>query len=297
MCEFPSAAMVSNRCWSVMINKMSGRWRGIFVELAEQASKALVNAHCKSGPEGSGPHCKTQARKVDSPGRPSRERGRVRQCSGAFGFLFSKAHNHKQAKLKRSSSSFLGGPELVACQAAKCFHIFRRSFFDHFLRQLRRRRSLVPVKRLEVIAHELFVETGRALSDDVLVLWPEARRIGRETFVDQEQIFIDCAELEFRICDDDAASLSVVAATRINFQTQRFHMLCEFFTKNMRASFHVDVLIITGFGFCRRRENRLGQLRRELESGWQLNPAHALRLLIVFPARTGELATHHAFNR
>jgi hypothetical protein len=24
MFEFPSAAMVSNRCWSVMINKMSG---------------------------------------------------------------------------------------------------------------------------------------------------------------------------------------------------------------------------------------------------------------------------------
>ena len=109
--------MVSNRCWSVMINKMSGRVRGILLELAEQPSKALVNAHWKSGPEGSGPHCKTQARKVDSPGRPSRERGRVRQCSGAFGFLFSKAHNHEQAKLKRSSSSFLGGPELVACQA------------------------------------------------------------------------------------------------------------------------------------------------------------------------------------
>jgi hypothetical protein len=29
MCEFPSAAIVSNRCWSVMINKMSGWVAGI----------------------------------------------------------------------------------------------------------------------------------------------------------------------------------------------------------------------------------------------------------------------------
>jgi hypothetical protein len=29
MFEFPSAAIVSNRCWSVMMNKMSGRVFGI----------------------------------------------------------------------------------------------------------------------------------------------------------------------------------------------------------------------------------------------------------------------------
>jgi hypothetical protein len=31
MCELPSAAIVSNRCWSVMINNMSGRLTDIFV--------------------------------------------------------------------------------------------------------------------------------------------------------------------------------------------------------------------------------------------------------------------------
>src|SRR5438093_12690812 len=69
----------------------------------------------------------------------------------------------------------LGGCEFATCQAAKCFEIFRGSFLDYILWKARGRRSLIPVEGLQIVAHELFVETGWTLSDDVLVLWPEAR--------------------------------------------------------------------------------------------------------------------------
>ncbi len=65
--------------------------------------------------------------------------------------------------------------ELVTRQAAKCLKIFRRRFLDHILRQTWRRRSLVPIERLQIIAHELFVEAGRALSYDVFIFRPEPR--------------------------------------------------------------------------------------------------------------------------
>src|SRR5215472_5045233 len=38
MCEFPSAAMVSNRCWSVMMNKISGRIGVILFGTARSSS-------------------------------------------------------------------------------------------------------------------------------------------------------------------------------------------------------------------------------------------------------------------
>src|SRR4029077_15063694 len=51
------------------------------------------------------------------------------------------------------------------------------------------------------------------------------------------------------------------------------------------------------FGFSRRSEDRFGQLRRQIESGWQFNAANALRLLIFFPTGTGEITAHNAFHR
>src|SRR5437773_2362469 len=142
MCEFPSAAMVSNRCWSVMINKMSGR----IICHSERSEESLISS--KSA----------DATKPEM-------------------FRFAQ---HDSAILLDS----LVGGDLAARQPAKCFNILGGGFFDDFFRQTRRGRSFVPVKRLQIIAHKLFVETGRALPNRVLVLRPEARGIWRQAFVD-----------------------------------------------------------------------------------------------------------------
>src|SRR6266480_3434785 len=112
----------------------------------------------------------------------------------------------------------LGVPDFVARQAPERFEIFGGSSFDNVLWQAWRWRGLVPVERLQIVAHELFVETRWALPDGILVLWPETRRIRGEAFVDQKQISSDRAELKFCICHDDAASRSMIATARINLQ-------------------------------------------------------------------------------
>src|SRR6266567_1220718 len=51
--------------------------------------------------------------------------------------------------------------------------------------------DFVSIKRLHIIAYKLFIETRRTLADRVFIFRPEARRIGRQTLVDQEQFSID----------------------------------------------------------------------------------------------------------
>src|SRR5438874_1110806 len=160
--------------------------------------------------------------------------------------------------------AFLCGCEFAIRQAAKSFKVFRRRFLDNILRQTRRRRSFVPIKRLEIIADELFIEAGRALPDGVLIFWPKPRRVRRKTFVDQKQFTIDRAKLEFRVCDDDSLLCRVLTASRIDFKTQSFDAIRNFITEDLSASFHVDVLVMTFLRLCRRREDWLWQLRSQL---------------------------------
>src|SRR5207253_8236438 len=102
---------------------------------------------------------------------------------------------------------------------------------------------LVPIESLQIIAHKLFVETGRALTDNILVFRPEPRRIRRETVVDQQKFSVDDSEFELRVGDDDAALSGVIASRGINFQTKvaRFHG--NIFTENPATFVPIDVEI------------------------------------------------------
>ena len=53
-----------------------------------------------------------------------------------------------------------------------------------------RGRRFVPIKRLQIIAHKLFVETRRVGANAIFINGPETGGIGRETFVDQQQIIL-----------------------------------------------------------------------------------------------------------
>src|SRR5690242_7946143 len=62
-------------------------------------------------------------------------------------------------------------------QALERLAIFLGSLADHLGRQLRRRRRLVPVEGLQVVAHVLLVVGRRADADLVGIRRPEARRV------------------------------------------------------------------------------------------------------------------------
>src|SRR5207237_10714669 len=98
-----------------------------------------------------------------------------------------------------------------------------------------------------------------------------------------QQFVVDRAEFEFGIGNDDSALASVIAPSRINLQTEVFDALGRFLAKNLRALLHVDVFVMTGFGFGGGRENWFRQLLAELQSGWQFDPANDLRFLIFIP--------------
>src|SRR4029450_6576629 len=81
-------------------------------------------------------------------------------------------------------------------------------------------RLLVPADPLEVVAHELLVEARLSASGLVLRLWPEARRVGREDFVDQDQLATRHTKLELGIGDDDALSFRVGYRATVNLERQ-----------------------------------------------------------------------------
>src|SRR5437899_854442 len=75
----------------------------------------------------------------------------------------------------RGQRSALSLPQFFARKSLECLHIFCGGARDDVAGELRGRRALGPVERLEIIAHELFVEARRAFADDVLIGRPEPR--------------------------------------------------------------------------------------------------------------------------
>src|SRR5208282_5212766 len=66
----------------------------------------------------------------------------------------------------------------------QCLAILGAAARYHFRRQSGPRRTLVPVERLEIIAHELLVEARRTRAGTVSVGRPEARGIRGQHLVD-----------------------------------------------------------------------------------------------------------------
>src|SRR5687768_8923291 len=87
-----------------------------------------------------------------------------------------------------SSWSRTGLLELAPGQQAEGFDVLLAGLLDHVIGQRRHRRLLVPLDVFEIVAHELFVEAGDAVAGRVRGPRPEARRIGREHLVDENDL-------------------------------------------------------------------------------------------------------------
>ena len=109
-------------------------------------------------------------------------RPRDRQCRDLRRLLVLPVGLIAQRRSPHSSSLFV--------RRRKASRYFAVVFSMTSRGQARPRGGLVPVERLEIIAHELLVVTLRALARRVAVGRPEARGIRRETFVDQDQLAI-----------------------------------------------------------------------------------------------------------
>jgi len=88
------------------------------------------------------------------------------------------------------------------------------------------------VNRFQPVAHELLVEGGLRTAGPIFCARPESRGVRRKHLVRQDQLIPEKAKLEFRVGDDDAASLSVLSRSPINPQRK---------IANTRGDFQADL--------------------------------------------------------
>jgi hypothetical protein len=87
---------------------------------------------------------------------------------------------------------------------------------------------------------------------------PEARGIGRETFVDKEQLVVDQTELQLGVGDDDTGALGVRTAMIVNLQAGLPDLMRQIIAEEAAALLPSDGFVVPAAGFGRRGEERLG---------------------------------------
>ena len=183
-------------------------------------------------------------------------------------------------------------------QAAPRLQVLLGGPGGHLGRQLGTGRRLVPVERLEVVAHVLLVVARLALAGLVAVRRPEPRRVGRHGLVDEDQLAVEDAELELGVGDDDAALQGVGRAERVELQRRVAHLLRHLPADEVDGRLERDVLVVVADGgLGRRREERLREPAGLDEALRQVDPAHLAGLLVVLAPRPGEVAAHDGLHR
>ena len=108
--------------------------------------------------------------------------------------------------------------------------------------------GFVPVEGFEVVADELLVEAGLATAGGVLVGGPEARGVGGEDFVYEDQPSVAHAELELGVGDDDAALAGVVAAGAVEGEAEVAGLRGEVGADDAGGFGEGDVFVVPGLG-------------------------------------------------
>ena len=92
----------------------------------------------------------------------------------------------------------------------KASRILGRRSLDDLLRQEWRRALFIPAARLQPVTDELFVERGRVGARSVFVGRPEARAVGRQDFVDEDDLAVgELTPLELRVREQNALTFGV----------------------------------------------------------------------------------------
>ena len=83
---------------------------------------------------------------------------------------------------------------------------------------------------------------------DIVVGGPEAGAVGREHFVDQEDLAVNLAELEFRVGDDDPALQGVSGAALEDIDAPPPQLFAQLAAHGRGHLLEGDVLVVAGFG-------------------------------------------------
>ncbi len=168
---------------------------------------------------------------------------------------------------------------------------------DHLGRQRRRGRGLVPVERVEVIAHGLLVERRWCRARLPLICRPEPRRVRREHLVGDHELPVDHTEFELGVGDDDAPLGRVRRACAIERQRHRATRRSDVGADQVHCLLEGDVLVVESVGRLRGgREHRLGQLLGFAQARRQRGAVHRPGRLVLLPCRARQVAADDTFD-
>src|SRR5437764_5480622 len=116
--------------------------------------------------------------------------------------------------------------ERLAGDALVRVHVELARASDHVLGQLGCRRRLVPTRARGPVAHVLLVEARLTVAGLVAVRRPEARRVGREHLVAEDDRAVGAAaELELGVGEDDPALARMVGGRGVDREREAAELL------------------------------------------------------------------------
>ena len=147
------------------------------------------------------------------------------------------------------------------------------------------------------IADELLVEAGLVLALLVGIAGPEARGVGGEYLVGQDDGVTETAELELRVGDDNTALGRVVGGGGVYLQRQVAQGRGILFPEDFRKALEGDVLVVVAnLGLGGGGEDGLGQLRGVHEALGQLYAADGALAVVLLQAATSQIPAHDALG-
>src|SRR5215217_2781978 len=117
--------------------------------------------------------------------------------------------------------------KILSRQKLERFEVFVARVLHHVGGELGAGRFLVPGERLEPVAQVLLVEALLVAAFGVILGGPEARGVGREHLVDEDDLAVLRAELELGVGQDHAALLRVVARALVDLEAALAQLLGE----------------------------------------------------------------------
>src|ERR1019366_7373702 len=204
------------------------------------------------------------------------------------------------ARSGRGAGARQPGGEWLADDPLVGVAVARLRALDDLRWNRRRRWRAIPAARRRPVAHELLVEARLRAARLVALGVPEARGVGGQHLVAEDQRAVGReTELELRVGQDDAAGASVLGGALVHRNRGVAHPLGQAAVADRRTrALEIDVLVVVAQrGLRRRGEQRLGQPLGFAQPTRQRDPADRAAALIVAPARAREVAADNAFDR
>ena len=172
------------------------------------------------------------------------------------------------------------------------------SLRNNVRRQMRSWRLTIPPQRNEIIADDLLVVTVLRCARLIHIRSPEARGVGREGFINQQDLPLAQAKFKFGVGQEETFGLGKRMSCTIQRETEITYLGRETGEPTSRSTSEKGIFSSCAPASAFVEGVNIGSGSRSLSRKpfRQLNAAHRATRAILLPAGTGKIATDDAFN-